>query len=156
MKQTLSILFLLTIGLTVYSQKDNKATDSFRYLRNLGIIANRQKDSTKIKNEDIRLTGKSVGEIHLMPPCGIFAWATVLEFEVINIIGLTYKNKNIEIIVGCPDMYGDGFFENGKLYQVTFSLSGKSDSSWIIPNRNLLKKNHLMFDPFATAIKNIP
>jgi len=78
MRQTFTIILFLLLGLTAYSQKDS------------------------VRGKQFKLTGKITGKIQLTPACGIFAFATVLQFEVTNLTGMTYKDKNLGIIVPCP------------------------------------------------------
>ncbi|SRR5258706_11750734 len=106
MKQTFTIIFLLIIGLTAYSQKDS------------------------IRGRQFQLTGKLIDTVQMTPLCGYFAFGTVVEFEVMDLVGMIYKNKNIGIIITCPrDLYKEGFFEKGKTYQVVFGH--KSSRLWM-------------------------
>ena len=132
MKQTFSIIILLLLGLIAQSQPDS------------------------VRGKQFQLTGKLIGQVRLTPHCGSIAWGTVLEFEMTNIEGMAYKNKSIRIVVTCPEFYGKGFFKKGGLYTVIFSDTNQADFSWAILNKDLLKMNHLSFDPYATTIKPIP
>jgi hypothetical protein len=132
MRQTFSIILFLLLGLTAYSQKDS------------------------IRGKQFQLTGRITGKIQLTPACGMFAFATVLQFEWTKLTGMTYKNKNLAIIVPCPDMYKQDFFEKGRSYQVVFSDTNQANFDWTIPNKDLLKTNSLPFDPYAISIKKIP
>lgn len=131
MKQTLTILAFLTIGFAAYSQKDS------------------------ILGKQFQLTGKITGRVQLTPPCGTIAWGTVIEFEVTELIGMSYPNKKIGIIVTCPEFYKDNFFKKGKTYQVVFSDKNQAGFEWVIPNKDLLKKNVLSFDPYAVSVKKV-
>ena len=131
MKQTFIILISLIIGFTAYSQTDS------------------------VRGKQFRLTGKAVKKVQLTPHCGIIAWGTVIEFEVIEVVGMTYPNKRIGIIITCPEFYKDKFFEKGKTYQVIFSDKNQADFGWVIPNKDILKKNSLSFDPYAVEVKKM-
>jgi len=72
-----------------------------------------------------------------------------------DLLSMPYKNRNIGIIVTCPDMYKEGFFKKGKMYEVSFSDTNPADFEWTVGNRNLLKKNGLLFDPYAVSVKKI-
>ena len=132
MKQTFTIIVSLLCGLFAYGQTDS------------------------VRGKQFQLTGKITGQIQLTPHCGTIAWGIVVEFEITNIEGLIYNNKNIGIVITCPEMYAKDFFKNGELYQVMFSDTNQADFGWTIPNKDLLKRNHLSFDPYATTIKPIP
>lgn len=119
-------------GLSIYSQNDSTA--GHKYV----------------------LRGKIVKKVQLTPSCGSIAWGTVIEFKVISIIGLIYKNENIGIVVTCPaDMYGDNFFKKDQLYQVTFSDKNQANFGWTILNASLLKNNQLAFIPYAISINKL-
>ena len=132
MKQTFTILLCLIIGTTAYAQSDS------------------------ILGKQFQLTGKIVEKAQLTPHCGIIAWGTVIEFEVTELIGMSYPNKRIGIIITCPEFYKDNFFEPGKTYQVAFADKNQANFGWVIPNKDLLKKNSLSFDPYAVEIKKMP
>ncbi|MFT3705538.1 MAG: hypothetical protein QM802_24425 [Agriterribacter sp.] len=102
------------------------------------------------------MTGKIIGKSEMPPHCGIVAFATVIEFEVIELTGMSYANKRIGIIVTCPEFYKDNFFEKEKTYQVVFSDKNQADFEWAIANEALLKKNKLSFKPYAITVKKLP
>ena len=129
MKQTFTILFCLIIGFTAYSQKDS------------------------IRGKQFHLTGKIIGQVQLTPHCGNTAWGTVIEFAVTELVGMSYTNKNIGIIVTCPEFSGADFFKTGEMYRVIFSDKNQADFGWAVPNKDLLKKNGLSFDPYAVQVK---
>jgi hypothetical protein len=132
MKQIFAILFSLIIAFAAFSQTDS------------------------IRGKQFYLTGKIAGKVELTPPCGIFAWGTVMEFEVTKLEGISYSPKMIGIIITCPEFYKDNFFETGKTYQVVFSDKNQANFEWLILNKDLLKKNNLSFNPYAVEVKNIP
>jgi hypothetical protein len=120
----------------------------------MGFIANSQTDS--IRGKQFQLTGRIIATVQLTPHCGILAWGTVVEFEVVELVGMSYLNKNLGIIITCPEFYKDISFEKGKTYQIVFSDKNQADFGWTIPNREVLKKNGLSFEPFAISIKKTP
>ena len=129
MKRTVTIVLCLIIELTAYSQTDS------------------------IRGKKFQLTGKMVEKVQLTPPCGIIAWGTVVVFEVIDLVGMKYPNKKLGIIITCPEFYHDQFFEKGKMYQIVFSDLNQASFGWLIPNRDLLKRNVLSFEPYAVSVK---
>ena len=131
MKPTFTILFFLTIGFTAYAQTDT------------------------IRGKQYQLTGKIVGKVELTPGCGVFAWGTVIEFELKELIGMSYPNKTIGIIITCPEFYKENFFETGKTYQVVFSDKNQADFGWVIPNKDVLKKYGLQFEPYAVKVNKL-
>jgi len=132
MKQTIIVALFLIIGLTGYSQADS------------------------VSGRQLLLTGKIIEKIQLTPHCGTIAWGTVLEFKVINLVGMTYPGKKIGIIITCPELYKDNFFQKGNTCQVVFSDKNQASFEWTIPNRDILKKYGLSFEPYAISIKKIP
>lgn len=131
MKQTFTILLLLTIELIARGQTD------------------------PIRGKQFQLTGKIIGKVELPAHCGIIAWGTVIEFEVIELVGLSYSNKRIGIIITCPEFYGNKFFKPGKTYQIVFSDKNQANFEWVIPNKELLKKNGISFDPYAVSVEKM-
>ena len=108
-----------------------------------------------VRGRQFQLKGRIVGEVELTAGCGIFAFATVLEFEVIKLKGMTYPNEYIGIVVTCPGDYDKNFFEKGKTYQVVFSDKNQADFDWLISNKQRLEKNGLLFDPYAIEVKKM-
>ena len=116
----------------------------------VGLKANSQEAS--IIGKQFQLIGKISGKVQLTPLCGTIAWGTVIEFEIAELRGISYPNKKIGIIVTCPEFYKDNFFEKGKTYKVIFSDRNQANFEWVIPDKDLLKKNALSFDPYAVSI----
>ena len=131
MKQIFTIVISLIIGLAAYSQTDS------------------------ISGRQFQLIGRIIEKVQLTPHCGIMAWGTVLEFQVINLVGMNYLSKKIGIIITCPEFYQDNFFQKGKTYQVVFSDQNQAGFEWTIPNKDLLKKYGLPFEPYAISVKKI-
>lgn len=110
--------------------------------------------STKrIENRKYKLTGKIVGDIALPPGCGYIAYATVIEFEIIDSNIKNYTNKKIPIIVKCPESYGNHFFEKDKIYTLSLIDKSQTDFGWTITNLNVEKKYNLDKKLWAISIK---
>jgi hypothetical protein len=109
-----------------------------------------------IRGKKFQLTGKIVEEVQLTPHCGGIAWGTVVVFEVIDLVGMNYPNKKLGIIITCPEFYKTSFLRKAKQYQVVFSDLNQASFGWLIPNKDLLKKNALSFEPYAISVKKIP
>lgn len=120
------------------------------------INCNQDFQKATVRGKQFLLTGKIVEEVQLTPGCGIIAWGTVIEFEITKLVGMTYTRKVIGLIVTCPGDYEDNFFEKGKTYQAIFSNMNQADFEWLIPNKELLSKNDLSFDPYVVEIKKQP
>src|SRR5205823_6553279 len=119
MKKIFTIIVLLLSGLADYGQKDSMCAKKFQ------------------------LIGKLKEEIGMPPGCGEIAFGTVGEFEVINLTGMLYTDRVIRIIITCPDMYKEKFFEKGRTYHMLFSCTNQADFEWTVANRRLLERNHL-------------
>ncbi|MGH1515893.1 hypothetical protein [Chryseobacterium sp. JK1] len=129
MKNIYLITCMAVLGLTLsFSQKKN---ESRKYL----------------------LTGKIVNDISLPPGCGYLAQATVIEFEIINSNLKNYPDKNIPIIIQCPEFYGDGFFEKNKTYTLHVMDKSGTDFGWTITNLSVQKKYNLEKKLWAISIK---
>jgi hypothetical protein len=130
-KRTLIIAIFISVAFTSYSQTDS------------------------ITGRQFRLRGKIIEKVQLTPHCGDIAWATVLEFDVIKLEGMEKPVKRIGIIVPCPEFYIDNFFQEGKTYEVVFSDKNDAPFGWLIPNKDVLKKYNLPFEPYAISIKKV-
>lgn len=93
-----------------------------------------------IRGNQFELTGKIIKEIGYSPHCGSIAWATVIEFEIIEFSDRNYKQTSIPIIFTCPEFYGEEFFELGKTYTMTLTDENQADFSWAILNDSILTK----------------
>lgn len=115
----------------------------------------------QLKSEDIRgnqfyLKGKIAEEVEITAGCGVIAWGTVIIFSISELKGMNYPSEKIGIVITCPQEYGKKFFEKGKTYKVTFSDKNQANFEWLIPNKDLLKKNCLSFDPYVIKVTKIP
>lgn len=107
----------------------------------------------KIENQKYKLTGKVVNDISLPPDCGYIAYATVIEFEIINSNIKNYTDTKIPIIVKCPESYGNHFFEKDKIYTLSLIDKSQTDFGWTITNLNVEKKYNLDKKLWAISIK---
>lgn len=97
-----------------------------------------------IRGNKFELVGKTINEISLPPGCGIFAWGTVVEFEIIQFSNSEYKLDSIGVIFTCPDFYKDGFFGIGKIYTLIVADENQADFGWVILNESTLSKYNLI------------
>lgn len=81
------------------------------------------------------------------------AYATIIEFEIINSNLKNYTDKKIPIIVKCPELYGNHFFEKDKIYTLSLINKSQTDFGWTIPNLSIEKKYMLNKKLWATSIK---
>lgn len=107
----------------------------------------------KPKRNQYQLTGKIVNDFKLPGNCGYIAYAFVLEFEIINTSLKNYENKQIPIIVRCPDFFGENFFEKNKAYTLIFTDKYKKDFGWTISNIPILKSYNLEKEYWLLDIK---
>jgi hypothetical protein len=92
------------------------------------------------RGRQFELKGKLIGKVSLPPDCGIIAWATVIEFEVIEFSDSDYKTTTIPVIFACPEFYKSDFFQVGQVYTVTV---GNEKSGGVIMNESILEKYNL-------------
>jgi len=107
----------------------------------------------KMESKKYKLTGKIVNDIALPPGCGYIAYATVIEFEIIDSNIKNYTDKKIPIIVKCPEFYGDHFFEKNKVYTLNIIDKSQTDFGWTITNLSIEKKYNLDKKLWAISIK---
>jgi hypothetical protein len=94
-----------------------------------GLILNAQTDS--IKGKEYILKGKLVnGFDGLTPLCGILAWATVVEFEIIEFSDSEYSKKLIPVIFTCPNSSFTNKFMEGKTYELILKENYSNESDW--------------------------
>ncbi|NML59307.1 hypothetical protein [Chryseobacterium cheonjiense] len=107
----------------------------------------------KLKKNQYQITGKIVNDFKMPGNCGYIAYAVVLEFEINDTSLKNYEDKQIPIIVRCPEFFGENFFEKNKTYTLTFTDQYKKDFGWTIPNINILKKYNLKKQYWLIDIK---
>ncbi|MFD2541065.1 hypothetical protein ACFSSB_01930 [Lacinutrix gracilariae] len=96
----------------------------------------------KLKN-DYLLKGKLITKIDkLIPQCGILAWATIVEFEVIYFSDSSYSEKIIPVVIACPNPYKTGLYEIGNTYELVLSSNKWDISEWVFfeSSKELLTK----------------
>lgn len=96
-----------------------------------------------IRGNQFELQGKLINEITLTPHCGIIAWGTVMEFEIIEFSDSSYKRNSIGVIFTCPEFYKDIFFELSEIYKITITDENLTNIEWAIPNELRLTKYQL-------------
>ncbi len=105
------------------------------------ILGIAQTDS--IRGNQFELKGKIINEVPLTAHCGIFAWGIVVEFEIIEFSDSTYLSDSIGVIFTCPAIFGEDFFEVGKMYTMTIADENQANFGWMIPNESVLSKYSL-------------
>lgn len=96
-----------------------------------------------VRGQQFELTGKIINEVELTPHCGIIAWGTVIEFEIVKFSKSDYKLTTIGLIFTCPEFYKDNFFQIGQTYNILVADQNQADFGWTIPNQSLLDKYKL-------------
>ena len=109
----------------------------------LTIIVFGYAQTDSIKGNQYELKGKMITKVHKPFACGVVAWGYVWEFEIIEFSDSKYKNDSIGVIFTCPHLYGDGFFEIGKTYNLVLADKNQANFEWTIPNKLLLDKYEL-------------
>lgn len=102
---------------------------------------NAQTDSKK-ENEYL-LKGKLVsGFDKVTPLCGILAWATVVEFEIIEFSDFAYVKKRIPVIFRCPNRKMSRQFKRGKKYELILTDDNLTENEWTMleSNKDILTK----------------
>jgi len=118
-----------------------------------GFVTSAQTDS--IPEKTYLLKGKIINEKSLTPGCGYIKYGSVIEFIIIEFADITYSEKEIGVIIRCPEFYKDNFFEVGKLYEMTVSYEIIDSNSWTIPNLEQLEKYNLKSKLWAINTKKI-
>ena len=107
MKNIVLIFIILFCGLKSYAQTDPK------------------------KAAEYNLKGKLItGFDGLTPLCGILAWATVVEFEIIEFTDTKYVGKKIPVVFTCPGSYHRDLFKVGNTYELILSTDKFDSSEW--------------------------
>jgi|GEM_PF-2636395 len=119
----------------------------------LGLVSSAQTDS--IPEKTYLLKGKIINEISLPAGCGYIKYGTVIEFEIVKFTDITYSEKEIGVIIRCPDFYENSFFELGKIYEMTVSYEISDSTGWTIPNKKQLEKYNLKSKLWVLNTKKI-
>lgn len=94
----------------------------------------------KVRGKQFELTGTIIHEVGLSPHCGIFAFATVIEFQIQSFSDPNYTNDSIAVIFTCPELYGADFFQKDAQYQITVADEDQADFGWMLVNQEALNK----------------
>lgn len=106
-----------------------------------GLVLNAQTDS--INGKEYILKGKLVnGFDGLTPLCGILAWSTVVEFEIIEFSDSKYSQKLIPVIFTCPNSSFTNQFVEGKTYELVLKENFLNESDWTMldSKKEIVKK----------------
>lgn len=78
--------------------------------------------------------------------CGELKLASVLELEIVEFSDYGYKEKNIAVIIRCPETYneayGSNYFVTNQLYEIMVEkqiADSKSDFEYEVQNAEVLK-----------------
>lgn len=108
--------------------------------------------TTEVYNE---IKGKIINEISLTPHCGYIAFATVIEFEIINSDLKNYEKKTIPIIIKCPEFYKENFFDKKSTYRIKITDNSQTEFGWNIPNIKIYEKQKIGKEFWAVSIEKI-
>lgn len=100
----------------------------------------------KTRGDIFHLKGQVINEVEPTSFCGTFAFATVIEFQIIHFSDTHYKSDYIGVIVTCPELYGQNFFQTGEVYDLVIANENQADFNWLIRNKSKLSKYHLNKD----------
>jgi hypothetical protein len=99
--------------------------------------------------EKVSISGKLYKQSEFKSNCGIMAFATVMEFEVLNVYTDNFKKKNVLVIVPCAEVYGEKFFEIDKIYNLTLVKGNITNTDYILlddPKRSsIIRKENEMW-----------
>ncbi len=99
------------------------------------------KAQDSIKGNQYHLKARIINTLDLPgPDCGYFAFATVIEFEIIKFSDSAYSLKNVPIIFTCPEFYGKDFFKVGMIYNIKLADENQAQFGWTIINKGVLNK----------------
>ncbi len=86
-----------------------------------------------------RLTDNST----LTPGCGVIAFAVAKIFEIIE---SDYPvNRNVTIIIQCPELNGNGFFVTDEFYSIEAGLKNDASFDWLIIPQDYAKEKLPVF-----------
>ena len=87
------------------------------------------------------LNQENVNAINLTPLCGIAAFATVVEFKIIELSDSSYNLPNIAVIFTCPaGSLTNSFFDLEVVYELEVSDYKQEESMWSMMNQEVLDK----------------
>lgn len=117
-----------------------------------GLMSNAQSDSKK--EAEYILKGKLITEFDRFTPlCGVLAWATVVEFEIVEFTDKSFLGKKIPVIFTCPNSHHRDLFKVGKTYELILNTDKFDSSKWTflegkkeILSKSDLKKEYLFVE----------
>ncbi len=94
-------------------------------------------------SETYHLLGKIVHDGVKHVPCGFEAFAYLYVFEIISYSDNKYAARKIAVLIPCPELYGENFFENGKSYKLNVTKTKGSFVGLDIFDQKKVKKSLL-------------
>jgi len=83
-------------------------------------------------SDKISLEGKLYKLSEQKADCGVLAFASVMEFEVENVIYEKSDENVTRVIVPCPELYGKDFFKINETYKLTLEQGNNSDTDYVL------------------------
>jgi hypothetical protein len=108
-----------------------------------------------VKGHQYALKGKIINRVTLPPGCGIMAWATVVELEIISFSDSSYTDKKIGVIFTCPREYGSSFFKVGNSCDIQVADQNQAAFNWTFNNAAVLKKYKTAYWPYVLEAKKV-
>jgi hypothetical protein len=91
-------------------------------------------DPFNMENENIIFVGRLLEMPSEAPRCGDLKVAAAYRFGVEKLVKGKTKEKTLVVLIPCPDLKGDNFFETGSRYQVEASDDLQEAGSYTIYN----------------------
>ena len=147
--RTIPIIILVLI----YTFSNAQENISGQHQNELGETLILNSDKTFENYNEIE--GKIINEILLTPHCGYIAFATVIEFEIINSDLKNYEHKSIPIIIKCPEFYKENFFNKKNTYKIKITNNSGTEFGWNIPNLKISENYKLGREFWSFSIEKI-
>lgn len=74
-------------------------------------------------------TIRLIEEQALPVPCGIAAAAVALKFDIVK-VSKSIAETQIIAIIPCPELYGEGFFKKGRLYEAVLTTQSRDTATY--------------------------
>ena len=91
-------------------------------------------DPCPMENENIIFEGRLLEMPSQAPRCGDLKVAVAYKFGVEKLVTGKTKEKTLVVLIPCPDLKGDNFFETDSRYQVEASADLQEARSYTIYN----------------------
>lgn len=105
-----------------------------------------QSSQSNIRQDSLyEFKAKLTDNSFLTPDCGIIAFAVAKKFEIIESKNHDLTNKYVTIIIQCPELYGNNFFVNRKIYSIKAGLNNDASFGWAIVPSDYAKKKLPVF-----------